>query len=287
LTYHHDDDDTSFFDKFELLHKSVYSSDEKKLGFVKKVFPDDMIIQSEFTWLRKYVVSKSSIASISKKDIKLKITAYEVRNRYSYPKIKNILIPLTTITKASSTTTAATKFKRTFHDIFESILYSRWQRNQLAAVVAFVSGIIFLISGYKVDVTFYYLVQKEILINLPSNLWSLVIISIGILVMISQLGGITILIGAALFAANRVNLGKLWIGIGTGQGLFTIALRITSDAWSGRIDLANNYALWLMSSAAGLAIVFSVIARSISKGESENTFIRIIKFIFRNRRTNS
>jgi hypothetical protein len=42
----------------------------------------------------------------------------------------------------------------------------------------------------------------------------------------------------------------------------------------------------LMSSAAGLAIVFSVIARSMSKGESENTFIRIIKFIFRNRRTN-
>jgi hypothetical protein len=41
-----------------------------------------------------------------------------------------------------------------------------------------------------------------------------------------------------------------------------------------------------MSSAAGLAIVFSVIARGMSKGEGENTFIRIIKFIFKNRRTN-
>jgi len=286
LTYHHDDDDTSFLDKFELLHKSVYSSDEKKLGFVKKVFPDNIIIQSEFTWLRKYVVSKSSIASISKKDIKLKITAYEVRHRYSYPKMKNILMPLKTITKTSSTSTVVTKAKRLFLEIYESIQYSRWQRNQLAAVVAFVSGILFLISGYKVDVTFYYSIQKEILFNLPSNLWPLVIISIKILVIISQLGGITVLIGAALFAANRVNLGKLWIGIGTGQGLFTIALRIIFETWSGRIDLANNYILWLMSSAAGLAIVFSVIARSMSKGESENTFIRIIKFIFRNRRTN-
>jgi hypothetical protein len=286
LTYHHDDDDTSFLDKFELSHKSVYSSDEKKLGFVKKVFPDNIIIQSEFTWLRKYVVSKSSIASISKKDIKLKITAYEVRHRYSYPKMKNILMPLKTITKTSSTSTVVTKAKRLFLEIYESIQYSRWQRNQLAAVVAFVSGILFLISGYKVDVTFYYSIQKEILFNLPSNLWPLVIISIKILVIISQLGGITVLIGAALFAANRVNLGKLWIGIGTGQGLFTIALRIIFETWSGRIDLANNYVLWLMSSAAGLAIVFSVIARSMSKGESENTFIRIIKFIFRNRRTN-
>jgi hypothetical protein len=286
LTYHHDDDDASFFDKFELLHKSVYSTDGKKLGFVKKVLTNNIIIQSEFTWLRKYIVSKSSIAYISKKDIKLKITAYEVRHRYSYPKMKNILMPLKTITKTSSTSTVVTKAKRLFLEIYESIQYSRWQRNQLAAVVAFVSGILFLISGYKVDVTFYYSIQKEILFNLPSNLWPLVIISIKILVIISQLGGITVLIGAALFAANRVNLGKLWIGIGTGQGLFTIALRIIFETWSGRIDLANNYVLWLMSSAAGLAIVFSVIARSMSKGESENTFIRIIKFIFRNRRTN-
>jgi hypothetical protein len=126
-------------------------------------------------------------------------------------------------------------------------------------------------SGYKVDVTFYNSIQKEILFNLPSNLWSLIIVS-KILVIISQLGGITVLIGAALFAANRVNLGKLWIEIGTGQGLFTTALRIIFDTWSGRIDLA-----------AGLAILFSVIARSISKGESENTFIRIIKFIIRKR----
>jgi hypothetical protein len=111
------------------------------------------------------------------------------------------------------------------------------------------------------------------LTNLPNYLWTVVIVSIGILVIISQLGGITVLVGAGLFAANRVNLGKLWIRIGTGQGLFTIALRIVYDVWYGRIDLANNYVVWLMSSAAGLAILFSVIARSVSKGESENTFI--------------
>jgi sporulation protein YlmC with PRC-barrel domain len=208
LTYHHDDGDASFFDKFELLHKSVYSTDGKKLGFVKKVFPYNIVIQSEFTWLRKYIVSKSSIAHLSKKDIKLKITAYEVRHRYSYPKVKNILIPLKNIAKTSSTTTVATKAKRLFLEIHESIQYSRWQRNQLAAVIAFVSGIVFLISGYKVNVTFYYIIQEEIFSNLPSNLWPVVIISMEIIVIISRLGGITVLTGAALFAANRVNLGK-------------------------------------------------------------------------------
>ena len=274
------EDDASFSDESELLHKSVYSSDGKKLGFVKKVLPDNIIIQSEFTWLRKYVVSKSSMVSIGNNDVKLKITAYEVRNRYSYTKMKTFLIPLR-IVKKTSTTGAAIRFKRIFHDMYESIRYSRWQRNQLAAIIAFVSGIIFLISGYKVDVAFYYIIQKEILTNLPNYFWAPIITSIQILVIITQLGGITVLVGAGLFAANRVNLGKLWIGIGTGQGLFTIALRIVFDIWYGRIDLANNYVVWLMSSAAGLAILFSVVARSVSKGESENTFIRIIKFMIR------
>ena len=154
-------------------------------------------------------------------------------------------------------------------------------RNRLAAVITSVSGIVFLISGYKADITFYYLIEKEILINIPSDFWSPIIFSIGILVIISQLGGITVLVGAGLFAANRVNLGKIFVGIGTGQGLFTIAFRIIYDIWSGRIDLANNYVLWLTSSATGLAILLSVIAMSISKGDNENTFIRMIKFIIR------
>ncbi len=271
---------TSFSGESELLHKSVYSNDGKKLGFVKKVFPYNIVIQSEFTWLRRYVVSRSTIVSIGKNDVKLKLNAYEVRNRYSYTKMKNVLIPLRILRK-NSTTSATIRSKRIFHDIYESVRYSRWQRNQLAAIIAFFSGIIFLISGYKVDVTFYYLIQKEILTSLPNYLWPLITVSTEILVIITQLGGITVLVGAGLFAANRVNLGKLCIGIGTGQGLFTIALRIVYDVWYGRIDLANNYVVWLMSSAAGLAILFSVIARSISKGESENTLMRIIKFITR------
>jgi hypothetical protein len=274
------DDDASFSYNSGLLHKSVYSSDEKKLGFVKNVLPDNIVIQSEFTWLRKYVIPKSTMVSITKKGIELKITAYEARYRYSYQKMKNTLIP-SKIVKRTSTPVPTTKSIRLFSEIYESIRYSRWQRNQLAAVIAFVSGIVFLISGYKVNVAFYYIIQKELLTNLPNSIWTLVIITTEIVVIISRLGGITVLIGAGLFAANRVNLGKIWIGIGTGQGLFTIALRIIYDVWSGRLDLVNSYITWLMSSATGLGILFSVIARSISKGDSENMLIRIIKFIIR------
>ena len=54
-----------YADESGILHKSVYSSDGKKLGFVKKVFADTIVIQSEFTWLRKYAVPRSMILSIS------------------------------------------------------------------------------------------------------------------------------------------------------------------------------------------------------------------------------
>jgi hypothetical protein len=277
-----DDDDASFSYNSGLLHKSVYSSDEKKLGFVKKVLPDNIVIQSELTWLRKYILPKSTIVSISKKGIGLKITAYEARYRYSYRKMKyTVILSSNAVKRTSASVTTSTKSKRLLLEIYESIRYSSWQRNQLAAVIAFISGIIFLISGYKVNVAFYYIIQKEILTNLPSNIWTLVIISIEIIVLISRLGGITVLIGAGLFAANRVNLGKLWIGIGTGQGLFTLSLRIIYDVWSGRIDLVNSYVMWLMSSATGLGILFSIIARSISKGDSEKMLVRTIKFIIR------
>jgi hypothetical protein len=211
-----EDNDAAFSYNSGLLHKSVYSSDKKKLGFVKKVLPDNIVIQSEFTWLSKYVIPKSTMVSISKRGIELKITAYEARYRYSYRRMKNAIIPSKAVKRTSAAT--ATKPKRIFLEIYESIRYSSWQRNQLAAVIALVSGIIFLISGYKANVSFYYIIQKEILTNLPSNLWTIVIISIEIIVIISRLGGITVLIGAGLFAANRVNLGKIWIGIGTGQG---------------------------------------------------------------------
>ena len=43
--------------------------------------------------------------------------------------------------------------------------------------------------------------------------------------------------GAGLFVAIRVNMGKFLVLVGTGQGLFTIALRIITEIWFGRLLL--------------------------------------------------
>jgi hypothetical protein len=108
------------------------------------------------------------------------------------------------------------------------------------------------------------------------------LVPVGVLALLSQLGGITVLIGAGLFAANRVNLGKFLVVIGTGQGVLTIALRIFSGLWSGSDNpLDNNYITWLTSSASGLGVLFAVLSQTISKGRNESIYSKVLRFVLR------
>jgi hypothetical protein len=111
-------------------------------------------------------------------------------------------------------------------------------RNRLAASSAFVSGILFIISGYEANFELYYLIREEILMLIQKEevqLWMFILDRIGILSILYQLGGIAVLMGAGLFVANRVNVGKLLVIIGTGQGLITISLHILLEIQSGKI----------------------------------------------------
>jgi hypothetical protein len=109
--------------------------------------------------------------------------------------------------------------------------------------------------------------------------WNLVIIPIGLLAILSQLGGITVMMGAGLFAANRINLGKLLVMVGTGQGLFTIAIRILVELWSGQLWSTNNYVTWLTSTATGLGILFAVVAPTIAKGKGDSLVSKAIRLV--------
>ena len=87
--------------------------------------------------------------------------------------------------------------------------------------------------------------------------------------------------GAASFAANRVNWGKFLVMLGTGQGLITILLHIilrllSSDGWN---NLDNNYIIWLGTSLTGLGILFAIASQSVSKGKGEGVNLRVLRFI--------
>jgi hypothetical protein len=89
------------------------------------------------------------------------------------------------------------------------------------------------------------------------------------------------MIGAGFFAANRVNLGKLLVIVGTGQGLFTIAIRILVEVWSGQLWSLNNYVTSLTSTATGLGILFAVVAPTIAKGKGDSILSKTIRLVLR------
>jgi hypothetical protein len=84
---------------------------------------------------------------------------------------------------------------RAFYDRFHTVRCNI-TRNRLAAVIAFVSGILLLLSGYKATLEIYNLITHEIVLHTAREFWMFLLIPLGILAMISQLGGITVLIGA-------------------------------------------------------------------------------------------
>jgi hypothetical protein len=234
-----------------------------------------MLVKKGLVTLNKYFIPKSLAESLDRKRrIRLKVDAYEVRTKYSYAKMKDLLLALESVPQ---------------QDVNPHPLYDRLQtfrygatRNRAAAAIAFVSGILFLSSGYKANLEIYDLITNQIIaIDGLRDFWQYLVAPIGVLALLSQLGGITVLFGAAFFAANRVNIGKFLVIVGTGQGLFTIALRIVTELWTGQIWAIDNYVTWLTSSATGLGILFAVLSQSVSKGKGQSITSKAVRLALR------
>ena len=84
-----------FSDWSKLIHRPVYSIDGKKIGFVRKLVADYMLVKKGLVNLNKYFIPKSLAESLDKKKrIRLKVDANEVRTKYSYAKMKDLLTAL-------------------------------------------------------------------------------------------------------------------------------------------------------------------------------------------------
>ncbi|HEY6659057.1 MAG TPA: hypothetical protein VIZ62_11065 [Nitrososphaeraceae archaeon] len=265
-------DNDPFADWSGLVHMPVYSVDRKKLGYLRAIYSDYMIIVRGVIKLIKYFIPKSAAESVTKYSIKLRITAYEANSNYSYLKMENYL-------KLSEYSPGSIIGHKPFYDRLLNLGYYA-TRNRLAAGVAFISSILFLLSGYKANLEIYSLIKHEIEISSASDFLVNALTPIdNALAILSQFGGILVLIGSALFAANRVNLAKFCVMFGTGQGLLTVGLHILFELSSGRLSYGNNYLTWLTSSATGLGILFALCAPSISKGKGDRIVSRVFKFI--------
>jgi hypothetical protein len=264
-----------FADWKRLLHKSVYSIDGKKISFLRKVVADYMVVKKGFVSLTKYFIPMSLAESVSNKEIRVWITAVEAKTKYSSINMRNFVNNFESLHQGEIE-------NRTIVDRLQLIRYAT-TRNRLAAGITFISGILFLISGYKENLAIYDLIGEQIRLHTAQEVWEYAVLPIGFLAVLSQLGGFTILMGAGLFAANRVNWGKFLVMLGTGQGLFSILLHIilrlfSSSGWN---NLDNNYVTWLVTSATGLGILFAIISQSVSKGKGASLNSKLLIFMLR------
>ncbi|HEY7587926.1 MAG TPA: hypothetical protein VIB49_04165 [Thermoplasmata archaeon] len=93
------------------------------------------------------------------------------------------------------------------------------RRNDESALLAVVSGILLILSGYTGarSVNGFFEFLEEVLGPRP-----FLLVLAYVFVGIASLGGLTVLIGGYLIWRDRVRLGRILILIGSGAGLFTL-----------------------------------------------------------------
>jgi len=263
-----------FADWTKLLNKSVYSIDGKKIGFLRKVVADYMLVRKGFVSLTKYFIPTSLAESVSKKGIRIQVTAVEAKTKYSSTNMKNFVND-----NFESLHQGEIK-NRIIVDRLQVIRYGT-TRNRLAAGIAFISGVLFLIAGYKANLAIYDLIGEQVRLHVGQEVWQYAVAPIGFLAFLSQLGGLAVLMGAGLFVANRVNWAKFLVMLGTGQGLISILFHIILGLWSSSEwnNLDNSYIIWLGTTLTGLGTLFAIASQSVSKGKGEGINLRVLRFI--------
>ena len=145
-----------------------------------------------------------------------------------------------------------------------------YTRNKVAATFGIISAVLFIVSGYNSNIGIYRAIESGLQQYTAKEIWQIAIIPVNILGLVAQVGGFAVMAGALLFLKSHITSGKLLVMVGTGQGIITIAVGLIIELLQGGIVYANNYVLWLATSAVGLGIVFSIVARSIAKPAPSN-----------------
>src|SRR5215217_4331492 len=141
-------DHDPFSDWSQLINRPVYAVDGKKVGFLRSILTDYLLVKKGFIVLNKYYIPKTLAESVDRKGrIRLRITALEVRANYTYSKMKEVLTAIGYLPERKVKPSSS-------YERLETIRYGT-TRNRAAAAIAFVSGILFIFSGYKANIAIY------------------------------------------------------------------------------------------------------------------------------------
>jgi len=136
------------------------------------------------------------------------------------------------------------------------------KRNLAAFLISVPAGLLLLIKGIQGPTTFYFLILNYLTDLLTVGVVkSILVFGLLLLIVLSSLGGLTVIIGGFLIWKDHVSTGKFLIGIGAGMSIFLILFVLITLATSG--DLSSVIAQYGILGWLGILLAF--LARSIAK----------------------
>jgi hypothetical protein len=129
-------------------------------------------------------------------------------------------------------------------------------KNKKVMIIAFIAGILLLISGVSGLAT-WEAIKSFVTENIIDNY--IVQIVFGILIFIASLGGISVIIGGFLIGKEKIRSGKLFISLGAGLGIIGLIFSIIVAI------MENNLTIGSFFSVGFIGLVLSIVARLMIK----------------------
>lgn len=130
-------------------------------------------------------------------------------------------------------------------------------RNRLAVLLAYISGILMLLSGSTGVASLTRL--KDLLLSVTEI--PLIKIIFFVMLLLSSLGGVLVIIGGIFIAKRKTRLGRILIWIGSGAGIVSLAIGVFTTLVNEGLNFNALFSL------APLAIILAILAQIFAKSE--------------------
>ena len=133
-------------------------------------------------------------------------------------------------------------------------------RNKTAAYMAIVGGVLILVAGGTGMATF--LAELSDIVQDHFGSYEIIDTIFWILIIISALGGLTVMLGGFLFYKEYIRIGKFLIMLGAGLGVIGLILALISAFSQGQ---ETQFFSWLTTSFMGVGLILSIVSSYVAK----------------------
>jgi hypothetical protein len=136
------------------------------------------------------------------------------------------------------------------------------KRNLVAATLSFLAGLVLIVSGTNGPIGIYLIILDKLPLFINDTLILSVTAFVALfLIVLSSLGGFTVIIGGYLVYKSHITTGKLLIGLGAGVGIpWLIFMLFTVMASQELSSVITQHSV-----TGWIGIIASFVARLIAK----------------------